>query len=251
MPTSGSAPHTLGGAPTGPVRVPPRVRELAGGAEPVAVWRNERGGVTWRAGGVFIKHGPRHGEASMADEAQRLAWAARWTPVPRVLDHGETAEEEWLVTAALEGESAVAPRWVARPDVAVPAIAGGLRALHDALPAAACPFDWSVPARLTRARSRGIALPAELRDPPPVDRLVVCHGDACAPNTLLADDGRWTAHVDLGALGVADRWADIAVATMSLEWNYGPGWDATFLDAYGIDPDPVRTAYYRALWNAT
>lgn len=241
----------LGAIPLEAIEVPARVRALAGDAELVPVWRNQLGGVTWRSGDAYIKHGPRHGEASMAEEAERLEWAARWTPVPRVLAHGANDAEEWLVTAALAGESAVSPRWVARPDVAVRAIAEGLRALHDALPVAECPFDWSVPSRLVRAATRGIRLPDELRDPPPVDRLVVCHGDACAPNTLLDDDGRWTAHVDLGSLGVADRWADIAVAGMSLEWNYGPGWDALFLEAYGIDPDPVRTAYYRALWNAT
>ncbi|WP_309069802.1 aminoglycoside 3'-phosphotransferase [Microbacterium sp.] len=237
--------------PPGDVAVPDRVRALAGNAEPVPVWRNELGGVTFRAGALYVKWGPRHLEASMAEEAERLAWAARWTPVPEVRDHGETDTEEWLVTSALEGESAVAPAWVARPDVAVRAIAVGLRALHDALPVEECPYDWSVPTRLARAASRGIAMPAELRDPPSVDRLVVCHGDACSPNTLIGPDGRWVAHVDLGALGTADRWADIAVATMSLGWNYGPGWDETFLDAYGVDPDPVRTAYYRALWNAT
>jgi kanamycin kinase len=85
-------------------------------------------------------------------------------------------------------------------------------------------------------------------DIPPADRLVVCHGDPCAPNTLIADDGRWCAHVDMGALGVSDRWADIAVATWSTEWNYGPGWDGALLDAYGIAPDPERTRYYRLLW---
>jgi kanamycin kinase len=67
---------------------------------------------------------------------------------------------------------------------------------------------------------------------------------------LLADDGTCTGHVDLGALGVADRWADLAVATWSLEWNYGPGLDDVMLDAYGIGPDPARTAYYRELWDA-
>jgi aminoglycoside phosphotransferase len=36
---------------------------------------------------------------------------------------------------------------------------------------------------------------------------VVCHGDACAPNTLIAAEGRWSGHVDLGMLGTADRWA--------------------------------------------
>lgn len=114
-----------------------------------------------------------------------------------------------------------------------------------------CPFDWSVPSRLARAAVRGTDVPAELREPPSVDRLVVCHGDACAPNTLLSESGAWAAHVDLSSLGVGDRWADIAVSAMSLESNYGPGWDDAFLEAYENDPDPVRAAYYRNLWNAT
>ena len=37
---------------------------------------------------------------------------------------------------------------------------------------------------------------------------------------------------------------------MSTEWNYGPGWEAD-LEAYGIEPDRERIAYYRELWNAT
>jgi kanamycin kinase len=84
---------------------------------------------------------------------------------------------------------------------------------------------------------------------PPPDKLVVCHGDACAPNTLLAVDGRWSGHVDLDLLGVADRWADLAVAAWSAEWNYGPGWDRLLLGAYRIRPDPERTRYYRLLWD--
>lgn len=71
------------------------------------------------------------------------------------------------------------------------------------------------------------------------------------PNTLLGDDGSWLAHADLGALGVGDRWADIAVAAMSTEWNYGPGWTDALVSACGVEPDRVRLAYYRDLWNAT
>ncbi len=88
-----------------------------------------------------------------------------------------------------------------------------------------------------------------LADAPSVDQLVVCHGYACAPNTVLFEDGLLSGHVDLGALGVADRWADLAVATWSTEWNYGPGWDGPLLAAYGVDPDPERVAYYRLLWD--
>ena len=80
---------------------------------------------------------------------------------------------------------------------------------------------------------------------------MVCHGDACVPNTLLDTDGRPTAFVDLAALGVADRWADIAVASMSTMWNFGTGWEDTLIEAYGVDPDRDRLAYYRRLWNET
>lgn len=54
--------------------------------------------------------------------------------------------------------------------------------------------------------------------------------------------------MDLGDLGVADRWSDLAIATWSTTWNYGEGWEEPLLDAYGIAPDPERTEYYRLLW---
>lgn len=238
--------------PAEDVAVPEQVRELAGGAAVAPVWRNGYGGLTFRTDdGRFIKHGPRNRETSFAGEAVRLEWAASYARVPRVLDLGGDDTHEWMVTAALSGLSAVDPRWVAEPASAVRAVGEGLRALHDALPVADCPFDWGVAARLANAEGRGIPVPDALREPPPIDRLVVCHADACCPNTLIGDDGRWTGHVDLGALGVADRWADIAVASMSTEWNYGEGWEDALIEAYGVEPDRERLSYYRELWNAT
>jgi kanamycin kinase len=241
--------------PSEPVAVPAVVRELARGVALTAVWRNGLGGVTFRAGSGsgarYIKWGPRHPEWDVAGEAERLAWAGTFTPVPRVLEVGGDTAHAWLVTAALPGDSAVAPRWIADPATAVRAVGEGLRALHDALPIDSCAFDWNVPGRIARAAERGIRVAAALREPPPADLLVVCHGDACCPNTLIDESGRWSAHVDLGALGVADRWADIAVASMSTEWNYGPGWADALVAAYGVAPDRERLTYYRALWNAT
>ncbi|WP_214467697.1 aminoglycoside 3'-phosphotransferase [Microbacterium flavescens] len=232
--------------------VPARVREVARGAELVPVWRNDYGGVTFRTDdGRYIKHGPLNAESSLAGETERLEWAGRWIRVPHVLDAGADETEEWLVTRAIPGESAVAARWVAEPATAVRAVGEGLRALHDALPVDECPFDWSVPSRIANAAGRGIRVPRSLQEPPPIDRLVVCHADACCPNTLIADDGRWLAHVDLGLMGVGDRWGDIAVASMSTEWNYGPGWEDALIEAYGVAPDRERLAYYRDLWNAT
>lgn len=231
--------------------VPGVVQRLARGAALTPAWENELGGVTYRTDDSrYIKYGPRNEETSMAGEAARLRWAGPYTPVPRVLEQGEDADLEWIVTAAIAGASAVAPRWIAEPALAVRAVGEGLRALHNALPVASCPFAWDVPGRIANAAVRGIRVPDALQEPPPIDLLVVCHGDACCPNTLIGDHGRWVGHVDFGALGVADRWADIAVAAMSTGWNYGPGWEDALVEAYGLEPDRERLAYYRDLWNA-
>ncbi len=241
--------------PTEQVAVPEKVRQLARGADLVCVWDNDYGGLTFRATGAgepfYIKWGPRNLEFSLQDEAERMAWASRWIAVPTVLEQGQDDTHEWLVTAAIDGLSAVDPRWVAEPAIAVRAVGEALRAMHDALPVDECPWEWSIASRIANAERRGIEVPDELRTAPPVDRLVVSHGDACCPNTLVGDDGRWNAHVDLALLGTADRWADIAVASMSTEWNYGTGWEDALIEAYGIEPDRERLAYYRDLWNAT
>jgi kanamycin kinase len=219
------------------------------------VWVNGYGGLTFRAsdddGDRFIKWSPLNDESSLRDEAERMTWAGRHIAVPRVLDHGQDQTHEWMVTRAIPGLSAVDPRWSAEPAVAVRAVGEGLRALHERLPVAECPWDWSVQTRIANAERRGIVVPDELGEAPPIDRLVVAHADACCPNTLLAEDGRWLAHVDLALLGTADRWADIAVASMSTLWNYGPGWEDALIEAYGVEPDRERLAYYRALWDAT
>lgn len=252
--------------------VPSSVRALTAGRSARPVWENELGGLTFEVGDplerCFVKWTSRTSGTDLSDEAVRLDWAGAFSPVPRVLDQGADEDGCWIVTSALSGENAVSRRWRAQPGRAVAAIGSGLRALHDALPVHSCPFRWSAADRVEDTQRRAAAgrldssqwhevhrpLSVEralqvLADPPPVDQLVVCHGDACAPNTLLNEDGSYSGHVDLGSLGVGDRWADLAVATWSTEWNYGPGWEDTLLTAYGVGPDAERTAYYRLLWD--
>lgn len=248
--------------------IPAAVRRIAAGAELTLVWENAYGGLTYRVGErCYLKWAPIGSGIELAAEAARLRWAAAFTSVPPVLQLGQDGEGSWLVTRPLPGDTAVSPRWRADPGVAVRAIGRGLRALHDALPVATCPYSWSATERLaeTRRRAQHRALDpavwhpdhralgveqalAKLDAVPAIDRLVVCHGDACAPNTILRQDGAVSGHVDLGALGVADRWADLAIATWSAGWNYGPGWEPALLDAYGVAPDRARTGYYRLLY---
>lgn len=197
-------------------------------------------------------------------EADRLIWAGSFTDVPRVLDVGRDARGSWLLTEAVEVDGAVAtsaiePRWRALAKRSAIAVGVGLRRFHDALPTDTCPFVRTAQMRVTAlatdptaplAATERAAIRTALGSPPPVDRFVVCHGDATVPNTLLDHVGRFAAHVDVGDLGVADRWSDIAVTTRSVTRRYGPGLEPLVLAAYGVAPDPERTTYYRALWDA-
>lgn len=274
----GDACAVLAGPPATPAAPPRVVVALAARDQVRAVWRNEVGGLTFEAGmGAgrrFIKWAPEDCGLDLRVEAERMTWLEPFDQVPRVIDvgveRGGPEPGSWLVTAPLPGESAVSADHRTHPGAAVRSIGEGLRHLHDNAPAARCPYSWSQSERVRSARDRvqeGQTTPSAwhpehrhltitaalsiLEEPPaPAGPPVVCHGDACAPNTIV-DGDRWSGHVDLGAVGVADRWADLAIATWSTEWNYGPGWEATLLDAYGIEPDPVATAYYRLLWDLT
>ncbi|MBL0888481.1 aminoglycoside 3'-phosphotransferase [Myceligenerans indicum] len=248
-----------------PVEIPDAVHALAGWyvgwGSVTPVWRNDLGGLTFRLddaplAGPKAARGPARflkwvpAGAPCPDpfaEAGRLAWVRRYAVVPRVLDVGRGDDGAWLLTEELRGTSAIDPRWRADPHAAARAIGAGLRRLHDAAPVATCPFTWA-PAARTAALAREAR--AAVGPPPPVDRLVVCHGDACVPNTLLHDDGTFAAHVDLGELGVADRWSDLAVASRSVTRRFqDPRLAHVFFAGYGIDPDPERIDYYRRLWD--
>ncbi len=268
--TEGPASPPLAGAPGRPVPLPSALTGIVGAAAVEAVWVNGVGGTTWRiAGGRrYVKWAPAGTDVDLTAEAARMRWAGGHTPVPAVIASGAGQHGSWLLTAGIDAESAVSPRWAADPAGAVAAVGTGLRAWHDAVPVDDCPWDWSAAVRVAHAVEAGDAgrldpdewhpehaalgvegALARLAEAPEPDLVVVGHGDACVPNTLVAADGSCAGHVDLGRLGVADRWADLAVATWSTNWNYGPGWERPLLDAYGIADDPDRRAWYRLLWD--
>ena len=231
-----AAQHTLGDDP-----VPDIVLELAAGRPTELAWRNELGGLTFRIGESYLKWNPPRTGVDLALEQARLEWLAGRHPAPRVVSSGQDDGSQWLLTEAVPGESAVGDRWRARRSEAIRAIAEGLRAIH-AIAIDDFPGGWTSEVWVGRT-------PDSIGTRPPIDEPVLVHGDACAPNTLISDEGTWTGNVDFGDLGVGDRWADLAVASMSLDWNFGEGHQDELFDAYGIEPDAERIAYYRALWH--
>jgi kanamycin kinase len=227
--------HTLGDDP-----VPSIVADVAAGRPADLVWRNELGGLTFRIDDQYLKWNPRRSGIDLERERVRLAWLTDRHPAPRVLAWGADDEAQWLLTAALPGEIAVGDTWRARRREAIRAIATGLRAIH-AISIEQFPARWTAEVWVGRASE-------SLGPRPPIEDSVLVHGDACAPNTLISTDGEWTGNVDFGDLAVGDRWADLAVASLSLDWNFGGGHQGELFDAYGIAADEERIRYYRALW---
>ena len=60
---------------------------------------------------------------------------------------------------------------------------------------------------------------------------------------------RVTGFVDLGELGAADRWWDVAVGAWSVGWNFGVELEPLFYESYGIEPDPGRIRFFRLLYD--
>jgi kanamycin kinase len=227
--------HTLEG-----LEMPRIARTIAGDSEPELVWRNELNGLTFRIGDRYLKWNPRSTGIDLERERVRLDWISARHPAPRVVDHGSDDDGQWFLTEGLPGSSAVGDPWRARRPEAIHAIATGLRAIH-AIPIDDFPDGWTAQVWVGRQ-------PPSLGTRPPIDEPVLVHGDACAPNTLISEEGIWTGNVDFGDLAIGDRWADLAIASLSLDWNFGEGHQPELLDAYGIAPDEDRIRYYRALW---
>ncbi|MEQ4205108.1 APH(3') family aminoglycoside O-phosphotransferase [Actinopolymorpha sp. B9G3] len=221
-------------------------------------------------------------------EAERIRWlSSTGIPGPELVAAGtetclstspttspEAVEVGWLVMTSVPGREASAPWPVHQRVSVIDALADALRALH-ALPLEGCPFDRRLDVRLGQERAaveagvvdeasaamepwrwaqdRGALLAELLRTRPADEDLVVCHGDYCVPNVLLDPETlEVTGLIDLGWLGVADRYHDLGIATgsiASVELNpqYGPGHAARFLERYGGDPDDPRIDYYRRL----
>ncbi|MGI5270630.1 aminoglycoside 3'-phosphotransferase [Nonomuraea sp. CA-218870] len=237
------------------MRFPENVFDLVGGED--AIWSDDHAGlsgetlrVTGPRGEFFIKRSP-----AAAAEHERLLWLKRWASVPDVV----AFEGDVLVLAEV-GWRDLERR--SRPPDAGTIMGETLRALH-AIPVAECPFDERLDVKLARAAERvraGLVDPADLGDEhaglapgrvlsrllaerPADEDLVVTHGDFTPANVLASPSGE-AVLIDVPALGVADRYVDLAVALRALEGRAA----ADFLAAYGLaEADAAKLAYYRLL----
>jgi len=216
---------------------------------------------------VFLKHGTRAVAGDVADEAERLRWLAGRLPVPAVAGFVRTRQAAWLLTTAIPGRTAeqlLGTNPAAREAV-VDALVAFLRRLH-AIPLADCPFDSGHAVRMARARSRIDAGLVEVDefddarqgwtaeqvwdamhtllplDPDPV----VTHGDFSLDNLLVAD-GELIGCIDVGRVGMADRYQDLAILWDSLG-EFDPALQNRMFRQYGIAvPDRRKLEFHLML----
>ncbi|MEV0292776.1 phosphotransferase [Nocardia sp. NPDC050710] len=239
-----------------PIPLPPAVAALLGDT-PTFSGDHEgmSGDVIFVNGSYWIKRGPR-----AVAEHERLTWLRGYgIRLPEIA----VFEADVLVLAdaaaaslAAAGDSAEVGQSVGR------ALGALLRRLHE-IPIAECPFDGRLDITLAQARRHvleGLVDPDDFDDDhhgltpeqvlrrlhddrPDESDLVVAHGDFTPPNVLEGD-----ILLDVGGLGVADRYRDIALAERDLREDFGDDAVRAFFAAYGLDaPDQRRMDYYRLL----
>ncbi|MGH8444592.1 MAG: APH(3'') family aminoglycoside O-phosphotransferase [Solimonas sp.] len=244
-----------------------------------AVTHGESGDRVYRRsdGAAYAKLAPAQSIASLDGERRRSEWLrAQGLPAPEALDWQRSEHGACLLTRALPGvpASELSP---AQLRDAWPSLARQLRALH-ALPVDGCPFERRLAQMAARAAdvvARG-AVNADFLDPAQQDTppqallaavqaelparlvqeagdLVVCHGDSCLPNFLVdPQTAQCSGLVDLGRLGVADRYADLALLVANSRDSWASEAEAAAGTAelfaiLGIAPDRERLDFYLRL----
>ncbi|MFJ1930672.1 MULTISPECIES: APH(3'') family aminoglycoside O-phosphotransferase [unclassified Streptomyces] len=245
-----------------------------GGWLPVGA--GESGATVFRSADAtrYAKCVPAADAADLKAECDRVAWlSGQGVPGPRVLDWRSGDDGACLVTRAVAGIPAdqvpAEDLWAAWEH-----IADAVRGLHE-VPVSQCPFRRSLDAMVAVARdvvARDAVnpefLPVEQQQTPApelLDRLnrqvpqrreqeaadtVVCHGDLCLPNIILDPQTlEVSGFIDLGRLGLADRYADLALLLANARESWTDEEQARAADTalaarYGIALDHDRLRFY-------
>lgn len=257
--------------------LPAELQTLVGAAQFEADQMGKSGTQVFRVAGAeslpcYLKVGTLHLIQHLNDEKERLLWLQGRLPVPQVLYYGEAHSKAYLLLSEIPGKISCAEVFQVDLPRLVQKLAHSLRMIHN-LPLAGCPFDRRLPVMLAQAKfhiesgqvdesdfdDELLGLSAEtvfqqlLTQQADLDSedLVFTHGDFCLPNVLLDQFSyEVTGFIDWGRAGVADRYQDLALATCSLEYNWGAEWVELFFAEYGIPAPKInrpKVEFYRLL----
>ncbi len=215
---------------------------------------------------LYVKWGTERAAEAIIDEFARLEWLSGKVPAPKIEHFESERQNACLLSSAISGVTAdqfLTGRQKDLMDV-IAAIAKFLRLFHQ-IEAKNCPFDASRQRLLRRARenidsgyvdttdfdAERLGWTAEqvwdalIKTQPNEEEYVVTHGDFTLDNILIAD-GQVIGCIDVGRLGVGDRYRDIATFWRSLR-KFGEIARRQFLTEYGIDDIDQRRLEFHLL----
>lgn len=215
--------------------------------------------------------------AEAENEYRMMQYLQDKIPVPQVYAYEKEEGKSYLLMSKCMGEMACSHTYMSHPAMLCKLLADGLKSLWS-IDISDCRSDQRLPHKLAQARyyvenglvdldnvqpdtfgKDGFKNPMELLEwlygHMPEEDLVLSHGDFCLPNIFGMDD-KVSGYIDLGRMGIADKWCDIAICYRSLSNNYSGKYDfhieneylgyddAMFFDELGMEPNWEKIRYY-------
>lgn len=187
-----------------------------------------------------LKAEPLADTSNLLREKENLDWLSSKLPVPKAEWYRRENGWEWLLMEYLPGSASYAYK----PKGDVGKLLGeSLKAFHQLNSKGMSNTSNQTEVVLGKLESEFSTEYVGIKTLlPQAWDLVVSHGDYCLPNVFLQDGGL-AGYIDVGTLGVYDRYHEIYLCLWSLKYNKLEEESDNFLKAYGIsqlDQDKMK-----------
>ena len=207
-------------------------------------------------------------------EYQIMSWEAVKGLVPKVLAYEVVGSVSYLLMSKMDGKMLCDEEYMNNPQKLVKIMAEGLKRLWS-INVSNCPCDYRLYKKLEMAEynvenglvdmdniqpdtygEEGFANPKELLkwlyDNQPEEEITLTHGDYCLPN-IFGQDEEFKGFIDVGKMGKADKWQDIAIGYRTLKNKIKGAYVGDMYEKFdpnmlfeelGIEPDWEKIRYY-------
>ncbi len=213
------------------------------------------------------------------NERDIVAWLNGGIPVPDILEYYVENETAYTIMTRVNGKMLCDEEFLYNPSKMIKYVSEGIKLFWN-VNVDDCPLKVSrLDERLKEARwnvengmvdmdnvepetfgPNGFSGPEDLlvwlEKNRPKEDIVLTHGDFCLPNVFI-DNDKISGFIDLGKMGPADRWQDLAIILRSLEHNFSGKYNSgkryyefepqMLLDELGIEMDMAKNRYYMLL----
>lgn len=208
------------------------------------------------------------------NEYKMMKWLGEKSIVPRILAYEIQNNMSYLLMSKISGRMSCDISYMKNPHMLMQILTDGLKLLWS-IDVTECPCNNMLDVKLRQAKynvdnglvdvdnvepetfsEEGFKDPEELLewlyDNRPEEEIVLSHGDYCLPNIFAKEDSI-SGFIDLGRMGKADKWQDIALCYRSLKHNYEGKYVVgiygdidfrIFFKKLGVEPDWNKIKYY-------